>query len=151
MAMATAGDPEDQTISARVVAIGIPGVSAVAPVGAFLLGGPIHDKPAFAAFTQPGKVLDPKRILVGSTSNFGEPLANPNQLPGAFLSIDPDCPDMLLPSENFAAAGWTGGDARWLRADVQRAEPGLSELDSHSRRRDCGVYRREQSAGDLDQ
>jgi len=45
-AMAIAGDLE--TIRARVVAIGIPGVSAVAPVGTFLPGGPIHDKPAFA-------------------------------------------------------------------------------------------------------
>ena len=113
-AMAIAGDLE--TIRARVVAIGIPGVSAVAPVGAFLPGGPIHDNPAFAAFTQPGKVLDPKRILVGSTSNFGEPLANPNQLPGAFLSIDPDCPGSLLPSENFAAAG---GQAATLGGCVQ--------------------------------
>ena len=113
-ALAIAGDLE--TIRARVVAIGIPGVSAVAPVGAFLPGGPIHDKPAFTAFTQPGKVLDPKRILVGSTSNFGEPLANPNQLPGAFMSIDPDCPGLLLPSENFAAAG---GQAATLGGCVQ--------------------------------
>src|SRR5262245_47252320 len=43
----------------------------------------------FASYVKPGKVLDPTRILVGSTSNFGEPLSDLNQLPGSFLSIDP--------------------------------------------------------------
>jgi hypothetical protein len=52
-----------------------------------LPGGPIPAK--FAAYTLSGKVLDPKRILVCSTSNFGEPLSDPDQLPGSFLSIDP--------------------------------------------------------------
>ena len=69
------------------MAVGIPRVSAVAPLGTFLPGGPIPAK--FGQYTQPGKILDPKRILVGSTSNFGEPLADRNQLPGSFLSIDP--------------------------------------------------------------
>jgi hypothetical protein len=57
-------------------------------VGTFLPGGPIPTK--FAAYTQPGQVLDPKRILVGSASNFGEALADANQLPGSFLSIQFD-------------------------------------------------------------
>src|SRR6516225_7494813 len=113
-AMGIAGDLE--TIRARVVAIGIPGVSAVAPVGAFLPGGPIHDKPAFTAFTQPGKVLDPKRILVGSTSNFGEPLADPNQLEGSFLSIDPTAGSPLIIPPDFAAGG---GQASALGGFVQ--------------------------------
>src|SRR5215831_16985283 len=58
-------------LDGRVVAINIPGASAVAPVGTFLPGGPIHDNPVLAAFTQPGRVLDPTRILVGSRSKFG--------------------------------------------------------------------------------
>jgi hypothetical protein len=34
-------------LTARVVAVGIPSVAAVSPVGAFHAGGPIRDKPAF--------------------------------------------------------------------------------------------------------
>src|SRR5689334_18634628 len=68
-----------QHINGRVVAIGIPGASAISAVGTFLPGGPIHDNPVFAAHTQPGQVLDPARILVGSTSNFGAPPANSDQ------------------------------------------------------------------------
>src|SRR5262245_1170923 len=62
-----------QSLNGRIVAVGIPGASAISAVGTFLPGGPIHDNPAFAAYTQPGAVLDPVRILVGSTSNFGAP------------------------------------------------------------------------------
>jgi hypothetical protein len=81
------GQGHEQFLRGRIVAIGIPGVSAVSPVGTFLPGGPIHDNPLFAAYTKPGKVIDPTRLLVGSTSNFGAPLARHDQLPGSFLSI----------------------------------------------------------------
>jgi hypothetical protein len=100
-------DDEDrmQFVNGRVVAVGIPGISAVSAVGTFLPGGPIHDNPAFAAHTRPGQVLDPARILVGSTSNFGEPLANADQLPGSFLSIDPRGLDTIMVPALFAEAG----------------------------------------------
>jgi hypothetical protein len=90
-------------VEGRLVAVGIPGVSAVAPVGTFLAGGPIPLN--FAAYTQPGRMLDPRRILVGSTSNFGEPLSDPNQLPGSFLSIDPTGNSLLVIPPDFAAEG----------------------------------------------
>jgi hypothetical protein len=112
--IARAGD--QQSVGGRIVAVGIPGASAISAVGTFLPGGPIHDKPAFAAFTQPGKVLDPARILVGSTSNFGAPLANANQLPGSFLSIDPHGVAPLMIPADFAAAG---GQASALGGSVQ--------------------------------
>jgi hypothetical protein len=89
----------------RVVAIGIPGISAISPVGTFLPGGPIHDNPVFAAYTEPGKVLDPVRILVGSRSNFGAPKANADQHQGSFISIDPTGIDTLVVPPHFAAAG----------------------------------------------
>jgi hypothetical protein len=125
-------------LEGRLVAIGIPGVSAVAPVGTFPPGGPIPTK--FAAYTQPGKILDPRRILVGSTSNFGETLSDPNQrrksslcrvdgaprvtpsmvriwhLPGSFLSIDPTGASPLVIPLAFAAAG---GQASTLSGFVQ--------------------------------
>jgi hypothetical protein len=105
-----------RSVKGRVVAIGIPGISAISAVGRFLAGGPIHDNPAFAAHTQPGQVLDPARLLVGSTSNFGEPLANADQLPGSFLSIDPSGLDTLMIPPLFAEAG---GQASALGGLVQ--------------------------------
>jgi hypothetical protein len=92
-------------LNGRLVAAAIPGASAITPVGTFLSGGPIHDNPKFAAFTAPGQVLDPARILVGSTSNFGAPIANSDQLPGSFLSIDPRGRSPLVIPRQFAATG----------------------------------------------
>jgi len=113
-----AGRAEGKTLDliGRIVAIGIPGVSAISPVGSFLPGGPIHDNPAFAAFTQPGRILDPARILVGSRSNFGAPLANPDDREGSFLSIDPRFAETLVIPPGFAAAG---GQASTLGGRVQ--------------------------------
>ena len=83
----------------RVVAVEIPGAGALSPVGTFHAGGPIHDKANFAAFTRPGAVLDPTRLLVASTSNFGASLAQPNMPPGAILSLDlrPTIPLVIPP------------------------------------------------------
>ena len=94
-----------ESLSGRVVAIGIPGISAVSAVGTFLPGGPIHDNPKFAAFTNPGRVLDPTRILVGSNSNFAAPLANNDQDEGSFISIDPSGSAVLVIPPDFAMAG----------------------------------------------
>ena len=69
-------------IEARIVATHIPGASAISQVGTFLnvpahplppvtCGNPIPSK--FPSYIQPGAVLDPNRILVGSRSNFGAP------------------------------------------------------------------------------
>ncbi|MBV9675215.1 MAG: hypothetical protein JO185_02695 [Acidobacteriaceae bacterium] len=107
IASLVAGKADDENkngfLNGRIVAAGIPGVSAISQVGTFLPGGPIHDNPVFAAYTQPGRVLDPARILVGSTSNFGETLANSGQLPGSFLSIDPRHTELLIIPPLFAA------------------------------------------------
>ena len=88
-----------------LIAVGIPGAGAVSQVGTFHPGGPIYDKPALRAFTRTGAVLDPARIFVGSSSNFGAPLARADQPAGAILSIDPrgTVPIVILPV--FAAAG----------------------------------------------
>jgi hypothetical protein len=56
-------------------------------------------------FIQTGAVLDPKRILVGSRSNFGAPLAVGVGQEGSFLSIDPSGPAVLIVPPNFAASG----------------------------------------------
>ena len=107
-------DAQIPVVQGRLVAVGIPGAAAIAPVGTFLAGGPIPA--SFAAYTQPGRVLDPKRILVASTSNFGEPLADPRQLPGSFLSIDPTGAAVLVIPPLFAAGG---GQASTLGGFVQ--------------------------------
>ena len=93
-----------ERLTARIVAVGIPGAGAVAPVGTFHKGGPIHDKPEFAAYTQAGRVLDPRRILVTSHSNFGAPLAQNDAAEGAVLSLDPDGPTLVIPKQ-FAISG----------------------------------------------
>jgi hypothetical protein len=100
----TAGAKDASFIAGRVIAFGIPGASAVSPVGTFLPGGPIHDNPTLAAFTQPGRVLDPTRLMVGSTSNFGAVKANADQAEGSFLSIDPASQELAVPGA-FASAG----------------------------------------------
>jgi hypothetical protein len=104
LAMGDDLNKENLFLDARIVAVGVPGISAITQVGTFLPGGPIHDNPQFAGYTMPGRVLDPQRLLVGSTSNFGEPLANTNQLPGSFLSIDPRSDGAVVPPD-FAEMG----------------------------------------------
>lgn len=110
-----------QDLIGRIVAIGIPGASAISPVGSFLPGGPIHDNPAFAAYTLPGRILDPARILVGNRSNFGAALANPEGREGSFLSIDPRGAEILVIPSDFAAGGGQastlGGRAQMFSAN----------------------------------
>jgi hypothetical protein len=95
-------------INARVIATGIPGASAIAQIGTFLnvpppgaCANPIPSK--FPAFIQPGAVLDPKRILVGSVSNYGAARNLGDE--GSFLSIDPSGPGILKVPPNFAQSG----------------------------------------------
>jgi hypothetical protein len=95
-------------VSARIVALNIPGASAISQVGTFLnvpppgaCANPIPSK--FPAYIQPGAVLDPKRVLVGSNSNFGAPLGLGAE--GSLLSIDPSGPAVLLVPANFAQNG----------------------------------------------
>ncbi len=96
-------------LEARVVAINIPGASAIAQVGTFLnvppppCGRPIPT--FFPSYIQPGAVLDPNRLLVGSQSNFGAPLAMGVGEEGSFLSIDPSGPGILSVPPNFARSG----------------------------------------------
>jgi hypothetical protein len=100
-------------IDARVVAMNIPGASAISQVGTFLNVPPPHPPGAcanpipskFPAYIQPGAVLDPNRILVGSRSNFGAPLALNVGQEGSFLSIDPSRPGVLSVPPNFAQSG----------------------------------------------
>ncbi len=109
------GPSHFDSISAEVVATGLPGAGAIAQIGAFHRGSPIHDKPAFADFTQPGRVLDGKRLLVASTSNFGAPLARPSEAPGSIVSLDVSNGPVEVPPA-FAAAG---GQASALGGAVQ--------------------------------
>jgi hypothetical protein len=111
-------------INARVIAVDIPGASAIAQVGTFLPGPPIalgqctlpHPIPTlFGDFIKTGAVLDPPRILVGSRSNFGAPLADGVGSEGSFLSIDPSKSDLIIPPE-FAQSG---DQASALVGDVQ--------------------------------
>src|SRR5438034_4286291 len=85
-------------IQADVVATGIPGAGAIAQIGTFHAGGPFHDRVDFAAFTQPGQVLDRTRLFVASTSNFGAPLARQFEAPGSILSLDVSGDTVAVPA-----------------------------------------------------
>jgi hypothetical protein len=93
-----------KSLNGRIIASGIPGASAVSPVGTFLPGSPIHSNPELAALTRPGLVCDPTRIVVGSRSNFGARKLRADQAAGSFLSIDPSGEHLAVPP-TFAAAG----------------------------------------------
>ncbi len=100
---------------AHVVASGIPGAGAIAQIGPFHRGGPVHDRADFSAFAEPGHVLNGERLLVASTSNFGAPLARPSEAPGSILSIDPNHGSLAVPA-SFASGG---GQAAALGGAVQ--------------------------------
>src|SRR5215475_11976046 len=95
---------EPIALTGRIIAVGIPGAGAVAPVGFFHPGGPIRDNARFATFNEPGRVLEAKRVLVAGTSNFGAPRAQRNAPEGSVLSIDPNGGTITVPVR-FAAAG----------------------------------------------
>src|SRR5262245_35677633 len=104
-------------VPARVIATNIPGASAISQVGTFLLNTPPlvmcnatvpFPSPiptSFSSFIQPGAMLDPNRILVGSRSNFGAPPAIGVGTEGSFLSIDPSGAAVLSVPPNFAQSG----------------------------------------------
>ena len=93
--------------TATVLASGIPGAGAVMQVQPFLPGSPIHDNPALNPGIAPGGILESKRVLVTSTSNFGAPLGRADQYPGSVLSLDLSGDPVAVPPD-FAA---TGGQA----------------------------------------
>jgi hypothetical protein len=92
---------------ARLIAINIPGASAIAQIGTFLPNGRCaHPIPSnFPSYVKSGAVLDPRRLLVGSRSNFGAPRAVGVGSEGAFLSIDPTGSSVLRVPANFARSG----------------------------------------------
>lgn len=78
------------TLQARAIAVNLPKAYGLRQVGRFHSGGPIASNPEFSVQTQPGRILDPRRLLVATESNFGERLADGSVAPGAVLSIDPE-------------------------------------------------------------
>ncbi len=104
------------TLTGRVLATGVHGAGALSPVGRFHAGGPMHDKRDFEARTRRGAILDPRRLLVASTSNFGAPRARAAWATGSVLSVATDAPATLAIPPRFAA---DGGQARALDGAVQ--------------------------------
>jgi uncharacterized integral membrane protein (TIGR00698 family) len=92
-------------LTARLLASGIPRAGALSPVGTFLPGGPIHDDLGFAAFAQPGRVLASSRLLVASSSNFGERRARSDLAPGSILSLSISARTPLAVPATFGKAG----------------------------------------------
>jgi hypothetical protein len=91
------------SLEGRVLAVGIPGAGAISPVGYFHPGGPIHDKPEFASYTQPGRIMDAERVLVASESGFGVPPAVPEWPSGSVLSVTSSASSALVVPQDFAS------------------------------------------------
>src|SRR3954468_18758195 len=70
--------PAPISLVARVIVGGLQGAHGITQVGRFHEGGPIVGNPEFLLSPQPGRVLDPERLLV--TTDAGG---------GAVLSVDP--------------------------------------------------------------
>lgn len=92
-------------LSARIVAVGLPGVAGVRQIGRFHGGGPFVSNPEFLLQTDRGRVLDPQRLMVATASNFGAPAASPTAAPGAVLSIDPNVESTVVVPPDFARSG----------------------------------------------
>ena len=82
------GAPATVTLTARVVATGLQGAHGLGQVGRFHAGGPFVANPEFLLSTEPGRVLDPERLLV-TTDAHG----------GAVLSIDPAADGVRVPAD----------------------------------------------------
>lgn len=117
-------------LNSRIVAINMPGASAISQIGTFLnvpppgaCANPIPTK--FPSYILPGAILDPSRILVGSRSNFGAPRAIGV---GGLVPVDRSeratCPER--PRE-FCEDRRPGIDAGRGGANVQRQQPALAE------------------------
>ncbi|MEP6502473.1 MAG: hypothetical protein ABJD97_04040 [Betaproteobacteria bacterium] len=81
--------PATVTLTARVIATGLADAQGLQQVGRFHAGGPLASNPEFLLRTQPGRVLDPERVLVAVGNNLGATRAESGQAAGAVLSIDP--------------------------------------------------------------
>lgn len=103
--------PVTWQLVARIVAVGLPGVAGVRQVGRFHNGGPFVSNPEFLLQTDPGRVLDPQRLLVAVADNFGAPPASGGSGPGTVLSIDPRNDHTLVVNPAFARAGGQAQDA----------------------------------------
>lgn len=97
--------PSMGTLDARLVAVGVHGASGIRQVGAFLDASPILTNGPFQAFTGPGQVLDPSRLLVASSSNYGAPLARTDHQPGSVLSLDIGAKAPIVVPPDFAKGG----------------------------------------------
>jgi len=77
-------------LPSRLVASGLGQAYGIRQVGRFHSGGPFTANPEFLLQTQAGRALDPRRVLVAVSGNFGAKLGDPTHAPGAVISIDPD-------------------------------------------------------------
>lgn len=106
-------------LPARIVAMNLPKAYGIRQVGRFHSGGPMASNPEFAIHTQPGRVLDPGRVLVAIESNLGERRADERASPGAILSIEPSLTANRQPLDISKALALRSDGGRRHGAPVQ--------------------------------
>lgn len=106
-------------LPARVVAVNLPKAYGIRQVGRFHSGGPMASNPEFSIQTQPGRVVEPGRVLVAIESNFGHRRADDRASPGTVLSIDPARPASQLPLDISKLPALQAGGGRTHGAAAQ--------------------------------
>jgi hypothetical protein len=115
-------------LTGRVVAVGITGAGAISPVGRFHPGSPFRDKPEFAAFTQPGKLLGSERPgneqrELRRAAGAGRPTH------WRCLVADPRGDTLLVVLASFATAGdQASGPTAESRSIPPRARPSTRSI-----------------------
>jgi len=119
--VATVPSPTAVTLTARVVADGLRGAHGLTQVGRFHVGGPFVSNPEFLLSTQPGRVLDPERLLV-TTDAHG----------GTVLSIDPAADGVHVPSDAAALGRRAGQPLQLYSTDAAAFSNGVHNAGAHT-------------------
>ena len=140
-------------LAARIVAVGLPGVAGVRQIGRFHTGGPIPGNPEFLLQTDPGRVLDPQRLMVAVGRQLRRAARHGGRArPGAILSIDPRGAAHAGRATRFRRApAARPTTARRRGADLQRAKRAVPERALQRQRPHRRAGRRRRAALHLDQ
>ena len=118
LATPTATSIPTYTGQSELLVTDVDGLAGIRQVGPFHAGGAIPSNPEFLIETLEGRVLDPERLLVASSSNYGLPLYNDQMFPGSLLSLDVEDGAYAIPPD-FAAQAKSVLDGKVMMYSAQ--------------------------------